>query len=138
MKTDPSHFFNGIEQVLHSDSANKSLQALENSVRNDGASEELIDSIVNGALRDFIYGCLPKKEDIQVIGPDGEVNNDPRQEKTFDQWIDTLTNIIQGIDRNRIKAIMMYMCQKGYIVEDKTNNFISGRVAPVKRQLLNL
>ena len=136
--TDPSHFFNGIEQVLYSDSANKSLQALENSVKNDGAPEKLIDSIVDGALKDFIYECLPKKEDIQVIGPDGEVNNDPRQEKTFDQWIDTLTNIIQGIDRNRIKAIMMYMCQKGYIVEDKTNNFISGRVAPVKRQPLNL
>ena len=126
MKTDPSHFFNGIEQVLYSDSANKSLQALENLVRNDGASEESIDSIVDAALRDFIYECLPK----------GEANNALGQEKTFGQWVDFFTKTIQGISKERIKTIMEYMHQKGYLIEDESTGFMYRGTAPLGRRPL--
>ena len=52
---DKSHYFERVENYLHSANGIKPLQALEECAKMDGASDDIVDSVVNGALLDFIF-----------------------------------------------------------------------------------
>lgn len=121
----PSHYFERVENYLHSANGIKPLQALEEFVKLDGVPEDMVDSVVNGALLDFIFDCVPTPNDfVQIYGPDGKAIYVKKIEMTFDQWADTLTNTIHGIKRDRISSILEYMYDRGIIVKNLSNNYI--------------
>lgn len=49
-KINPSHYFERVEKYLHSANGIKPLQALEELVKEDGAPDDEIDSIVSMVL----------------------------------------------------------------------------------------
>ena len=129
-----SHYFEQVEKYLHSANGIKPLQTLEELVKLDGAPNEMVDSVVNGALIDFIFDCIPTLNDFaQLYGPDGKAIYVQKIEMTFDEWIDALIKTIQGINRERICGILGYMCNKGILVKNFSNNYIYRGMAPVRR-----
>lgn len=138
-KIEPSHFFNRVEEYLHSANGIKPLQALEEFVKMDGASAEIVDSVVNGALLDFVFDCVPAPNDfVHVYGPDGKAIYVKKVEMTFDQWADSLTNTIKGIKRERIVAILENMYDRGIIQKSTSNSCIYRGTAPMRRKPLVL
>ena len=129
-----SHYFEKVEKYLHSANGIKPLQTLEELVKLDGVPNEMVDSVVNGALLDFIYDCVPTPNDfVQIYDPDGKAIYVKKIEMTFDEWIDSLINTIQGINRERIRGILDYMYDKGILVKNLSNNYIYRGMAPVRR-----
>lgn len=136
---EPSHFFNRVEDYLHSANGIKPLQALEELVKKDGASSEIMDSIINGALIDFIFDCVPAPNDyVHVYGPDGKAIYVKKVEMTFDQWADSLTNTIMGIKRERVVSILEKMYNRGIVLKSHTNSCIYRGTAPIRRKPLVL
>lgn len=135
----PTHYFESIEKYLHSANGVKPLQALEEMVKKDGAQEEIVDKIVNGALLDFIFDCVPAPNDfVQVYGPDGKAIYVKKIEMTFDQWTESLTNTILGIKKDRIVAILEYMYYKGILVKSMNNSCLYRGMAPIRRNPLEI
>lgn len=135
----PSHYFERVENYLHSANGIKPLQALEEFAKLDGAPDDMVDSVVNGALLDFIFDCVPTPNDfVQIYGPDGKAIYVKKIEMTFDEWTDTLTNTIHGINRERISRILEYMYGRGILVKKTTNNYIYRGMAPGRRCLLKI
>lgn len=138
-KGEPSHFFNRVEEYLHSANGIKPLQALEEFVKLDGASTEDVNSVVNGALLDFIFDCVPAPNDyVQVYGPDGKAIYVKKIEMTFDQWADSLTNTIKGIERERVTAILENMLDRGILQKSYSNSCLYRSTAPIRRRPLVL
>ena len=134
-----THYFESVEKYLHSANGVKPLQALEEFVKKDGAQAEIVDTIVNGALQDFIFDCVPAPNDfVQVYGPDGKAVYVKKIEMTFDQWATSLTNTILGIKRERIDAILENMCDKGILVKSQNNSCLYRGKAPIRRNLLKI
>lgn len=99
----------------------------------------MVDSIVNGALLDFIFDCVPAPNDfVNIYGPDGKAIYVKKIEMTFDQWVDALTNTIKGITRERICSILDYMYGKGFLIRSKSNSCLYRGTAPIRRCLLTL
>ena len=134
-----SHYFEKVEKYLHSANGIKPLQTLEELVKLDGVPNEMVDSVVNGALLDFIYDCVPTPNDfVQIFDPDGKAIYVKKIEMTFDEWIDSLINTIQGINRERIRGILDYIYNKGILVKNYSNNYIYRGMAPVRRCLITV
>lgn len=135
----PSLFFERVEKYLHSANGIKPLQALEEFVKTDDTPVEIVDSVVNGALLDFIFDCVPAQNDfVHVYGPDGKAIYVNKIEMTFDQWADSFTNTIRGISRERICAILEYMYEKELIMKNKSNNCIYRGTPPVRRSPITI
>lgn len=133
-KINPSHYFERIEKYLHSANGIKPLQALEELVKEDGAPDDEIDSIVNGALKDFIFDCVPAPNDfVHIYGPDGKAIYVKKEEMTFDEWADTICNTIMGIKRERICSILEYMYDKGMLNKNYSNSCLYRGTAPLRR-----
>ena len=137
--TNSSLYFERIENYLHSANGIKPLQALEGFVKLDGAPADMIDSVVNGALHDFIFDCVPTPNDfVRIYGPDGKAIYIKKIEMTLNQWTDSLVNTILGVKRERINAILEHMYKKGTLVKNMTNGFVYRGTAPLRRQILTL
>ena len=134
---DKSHYFERVENYLHSANGIKPLQALEECAKMDGASDDIVDSVVNGALLDFIFDCVPAPNDsVKVYGPDGKAIYEPKKEMTFDEWVNSLTNTFHGISRERITSILDYMFGKGMLEKSYTNSCVYRGMAPIRRRPL--
>lgn len=135
----PTHYFESVEKYLHSTNGVKPLPVLEELVKKDGAQAEIVDKIINGALLDFIFDCIPVLNDfVQIYGPDGKAIYVKKIEMTFDQWVDSLTNTLLGIKRERIVAILDYMYDKGTLVKSQNNSCLYRGMAPIRRNPLEI
>ncbi len=135
----PSHYFDRIEQYLHTANGIKPLQALVEFAKKDGAPEEMVDSVVNGALLDFIFDIMPAPNDfVHVYGPDGKANYIKKIEMTLEDWADSLVNTIQEITRERVVSILEYMYSNGILQRNNSNNCLYRGTAPIRRNLLHL
>ena len=138
-KTNPSHYFERVEEYLHNANGLKLLQAMEEYVKAAGASTEMVDSIVNGAVMDFIYDVMPPQNDfVQVYDNNGNAIYSQKIKMSLAQWVDALKNTFKGIDSNRISAILEYMLQKGFIVMEPYTSVIYRGTSPVRRSPLSL
>ena len=134
-----SHYFERIEKYLHSANGIKPLQTLEELVKLDGAPDDDINSIVNGALKDFIFDCVPSPNDfVQIYNPNGKAIYIKKIEMTFDQWADALCNTIKGISRERICSILENMYDKGTLTKSYNNSCIYRGTASIRRCPLSI
>lgn len=129
-----SQYFDRIEEYLRQANGPKSLQALEELTKVVGTPAEMVDSIVNGALADFIYDCVPPKNDfVQIYDNEGNAIYQQKKEMSFSQWVDAITNTIIGIKKDRIEGILQKMYDKGFIIKDLMTSNIYRGTALIRR-----
>ena len=99
------------------------LQSLEELAKCDSAPDDMVDSVVNGAVLDFISDCVPTLNDfVQIYGPDCKSIYVKKIEMTSDKWTDSLTNTIHGISRERSSRVLEHMYEKGILVINLSNH----------------
>lgn len=130
----PSHYFERVEEYLHNANGIKSFQVMEEYVKSVGTPAEMVDSIVNGALMDFIYDVMPPQNDfVQIYDNNGNAIYSQKIKMNLDQWVEALKNTFKGEKLNRISAIFDYMLLKGFVVAEPYTGVIYRGTAPVRR-----
>ena len=135
----PSHFFDKVETYLRRATGPKPLQALEELVRSSGCPEDLIGQTVNGALLDFIWDVMPPQtDDVKIYESNGDAVVENKKLYTLQQWRDNLIHTINGIDAERIEALLNYMIQKEILIVHYNTGFVYRGTAQVRRIQLTL
>lgn len=135
----PSHYFERIEQYLHTANGVKPLQAMEEMVKVVGTPAEMVDSVVNGAVMDFIYDMMPPQNDfVQIYDNKGNAVYMQKIKMNHEQWVEGLRHTFIGMEANRISAIMEFMLQKGFIVMEPYTSVLYRGTAPGRRSLIDL
>lgn len=134
----PSHYFNSAEYYLHNANGLKNCQEIENLIKKDGCPDDMIPSVYNGLMIDFMYDILPYMQDnVKVYGPEGNAIYTQKYLFTKPQWIDALCNTFVGLTKERIAPILDYMCDRDMIIKD-TNGILYRGMAPGKRNPVEL
>lgn len=135
----PSHYFERIEDYLHTANGVKPLQTMEEMVKAVGTPAELVDSVVNGAIMDFIYDIMPPQNDfVQIYDNKGHALYVQKIKMNLEQWVESLRNTFTGMEGNRIASLMEVMLQKGFIVTEPYTSVLYRGTAPVRRSLINI
>lgn len=136
---DPSHYFERIEHYLHTANGVKPLQAMEEMVRLSGAPGDMVDSVVNGAVMDFIYDVMPPQNDfVQIYDNKGDAVYIQKVKMNLAQWVEALLHTLQGMEKDRISGILDFMLQKGFIMTEPYTSVLYRGTAPGRRSRLNL
>lgn len=134
-----SHYFERIEEYLHTANGVKPLQTMEQMVKVVGAPEDMVDSIVNGAAMDFIYDVMPPQNDfVQIYDNNGDAIHTQKIMMDLEQWVTALVKTFLGMDAHRISAILEYMLQCGIIVMEQYTGVLYRGTAPIRRTLLKI
>ena len=132
----PSHYFERIEEYLHNTNGAKPLQAMEQMVKVVGTPDDMVDSVVNGAVMDFIYDVMPPQNDfVQIYDNNGNAIHTQKIMMNIEQWVMALVNTFNGMEDKRLAAIMDHMLQKGIIVREPYTSVLYRGKAPVRREL---
>ena len=135
----PSHYFERIEQYLHTANGVKPLQTMEEMVKAVGTPAELVDSVVNGAIMDFIYDMMPPQNDlVQIYDNNGNAVYVQKIKMNLEQWVEALLHTFNGMEADRISAIMEICLQKGYVVMEPYTSVLYKGTAPGRRLLMKL
>ena len=134
----PSHYFERIEHYLHTANGVKPLQAMEEMVKAVGTPAEMVDSVVNGAVMDFIYDVMPQQSDfVQIYDNKGNAVYVQKIKMNLEQWVEALRHTFNGMEAKRISAIMDIMLQKGIIVMEPYTSVLYRGTAPGRRSLID-
>lgn len=134
----PSHYFERIEHYLHTANGAKPLQAMEEMVTAVGTPTDMVDSVVNGAVMDFIYDMMPPQNDlVQIYDNNGNAVYVQKIKMNLEQWVEALRYTFIGMEANRISSIMEFMLQNGFIVMEPFTSVLYRGTAPGRRSLID-
>jgi len=104
-----------------------------------GCNENDAESCINGAIRDIISNNVsPNDCNVSYIGPNGENVKVPQYNPTQDELMEFISKKIKGITDDSAQAIISKMLEKGFLLEDPTNQKLYRGTMPLPNLPFNL
>lgn len=111
---------------------------MEEMVKAVGTPAGMVDSVVNGAVMDFIYDMMPPQNDfVQIYDNKGNAVYVQKIKMNLEQWVEALRHTFNGMEANRISAIMEFMLQNDFIVMEPYTSVLYRGTAPIRRSLID-